>query len=159
MISCYYLTQLAGGSSACAGVYPGLGAGLRLSAERTVVGLERRAARDGLRVALIRAPARRARPAPRGDVSGGSDGRVPSERLPPQHAPPGCSAQHDRDEDPAVPGLPALLRWPRLLYLTGYHLPEPGRHGRSLPGHQELHRPVLRARLPAAVLLRHTARN
>lgn len=95
----------------------------------------------------------------RGDVSAGSDGRVPTEHLPPQHAPSGCSTQHDRDEDPALPGLSTLLQRPQLLHLPGHHLPQPGRHGRVLPGHQKLHGSVLGDRLPAAELLRHSARD
>ncbi|KAF7658854.1 hypothetical protein LDENG_00007100, partial [Lucifuga dentata] len=39
-----------------------------------------------------------------GYVSRGSDGRVPTERLPPQHPSFGSSAQHDRDENPPNPG-------------------------------------------------------
>lgn len=93
-------------------------------------------------------------PAEKGDVSAGSDGR-----LPPQHASSGGFAQHDRDEDPPVPGLPAVLRRPQLLHVPGHHVPEPGRHGRVVSGEQELLGAVLGARLPAALLLRHPARN
>uniref|UniRef100_A0AAQ4NZX2 Uncharacterized protein n=1 Tax=Gasterosteus aculeatus aculeatus TaxID=481459 RepID=A0AAQ4NZX2_GASAC len=89
-----------------------------------------------------------------GNVGGGSDGRVPTERLPPQHPPAGGSAQHGRDEDPAVPGLPALLLRTHLL-----HLSEPGRHGPGPPPRdQELLGSVLGAQFPAAVLFRDPAR-
>lgn len=109
------------------------------------------------------APSRPGSPTPRpaqgGDVSGGSDGRVPTERLPPQHPSVGSSAQHDRDEDPAVPGLPALRQRPQLFHLAGHHLAQPGRHGRVLTRDQELHGPVVGARLAAAQLLGYPSRN
>ncbi|RVE66264.1 hypothetical protein OJAV_G00124570 [Oryzias javanicus] len=84
------------------------------------------------------------------DVSRGSDGRVPTERLPPQQPPPGRAAQHGGDEDPPVPRVPAVLPRARLL-----HLPEPRRHGGVLPRRQEL----VVAGLPPAELLRHPPRH